>query len=175
MDFVTWNSFGSRNSTKMNYFRLLIPTLVLTLTLGLAQAQGTAKHNPMRLASYNALSKTAMVIKDAQGKVKAGRVYTGKLARAVNHQRFAVKLHRKGEYVSAIHHSRYARRLAVDAIKANRGKVAGSMETDDAVIKEASPPDAELDGAIPGAELDKVYEKDQEAVDVAVEAIGMNE
>lgn len=67
------------------------------------------------------IRKTAMIIMVAHKKVKDGKVYTGDLARAIAHQKFAIKLFRAGDYFRAIHHSRRARFLAVEAIKANKG------------------------------------------------------
>ncbi len=132
------------------------------------------KHNPNRLGSYNAISKTAMVLKDAQSKVKFGKVYTGKLARAINQQNFAVKQHRAGNFIEAIHHTRYSRRLAIEAIKANRGKIAGSMETDAAGIKEISPIDTDLDD-LSSSGLEKSYVKDQEVLEAPILEVGPNE
>jgi len=67
------------------------------------------------------IRKTAMIIMVAHKKVKEGKVYTGDLARAIAHQKFAIKLFRAGDYFRAIHHSRRARFLAIEAIKANKG------------------------------------------------------
>src|ERR1035437_3009359 len=67
------------------------------------------------------IRKTATIILVAHKKVKEGKVYTGNLARAIAHQKFAVRLYRAGEYFRAIHHSRRARVLAIEAIKANKG------------------------------------------------------
>lgn len=67
------------------------------------------------------IRKTAVVIMVAHKKVKEGKVYTGNLARAIAHQKFAIKLYRAGDYFRAIHHSRRARFLAIEAIKANKG------------------------------------------------------
>ena len=67
------------------------------------------------------IRKTAMIIMVAHRKVKDGKVYTGDLAHAIAHQKFAIKLFRAGDYFRAIHHSRRARFFAVEAIKANKG------------------------------------------------------
>lgn len=67
------------------------------------------------------IRKTAVIIMVAHKKVKEGKVYTGNLARAIAHQKFAIRLYRAGDYFRAIHHSRRARFLAVEAIKANKG------------------------------------------------------
>ena len=68
------------------------------------------------------IRKTAVVIMHAYRRVKTEHVYTGNLARAIAHQKFAIRLYREGKYFKAIHHSRMARRLAILALKANKGE-----------------------------------------------------
>ena len=158
------------------YSRCLFVMIVLLFSIpGLnAQMTGTkattAKPNgSIQLHSHNAVTQTALIIKDAQMTVKKGKVYSGNLAKAVNQQNLAVTLYNKGEYVTAIHHTRYARKLAVGTIRANRGKVATSMENDGAVISEASPSDADMDAAVEGMAGNQL--KDQTAVDAVIKVV----
>ncbi|MCC7301434.1 MAG: hypothetical protein IT233_02220 [Bacteroidia bacterium] len=67
------------------------------------------------------LHRTAVVIFHAHKWVKQGKNYTGDLAKAIAHQRFAKKLYAQGKYHRAIHQSRVARLYAIKAIKANKG------------------------------------------------------
>lgn len=74
-----------------------------------------------KIHSRKAIRRTAIVIKNAQQKVKMNKNYTGDLSKAFAHQRFARKLHMRGLYGKAIHHTRVARIYARKAIKANKG------------------------------------------------------
>lgn len=67
------------------------------------------------------LHRSAVVIFHAHKLVKQNKNYTGDLARAIAHQRFAKKLYAQGKYHRAIHQSRMARLYAIKAIKANKG------------------------------------------------------
>lgn len=74
-----------------------------------------------KIHSRKAIRRTAVVINHAREKVKINKNYTGDLSKAVAHQRFARKLHAKGFYHRAIHHTRVARMYAKKAIMANKG------------------------------------------------------
>ncbi len=67
------------------------------------------------------LHRTAVVVFHAHKLVKQNKNYTGDLAKAIAHQRFAKKLYVQGKYYRAIHQSRVARMYALKAIKANKG------------------------------------------------------
>ena len=93
------------------------------------------------------LRRTAVTILVAHKKVKEGKVYTGDLARSIAHQRFARKLYREGKYFRAIHQSRRAKFLAIQAIKANKGAETADMRysKDDESAMKGGPSDDELD------------------------------
>lgn len=74
-----------------------------------------------KIHAHRVIKRTAIVIMAAHKKVKENKNYTGDLAKAIAHQKYARKLYRRGMYLRAIHHSRYARVLAIKAIKANKG------------------------------------------------------
>ena len=101
----------------MKTFKKLLLLLLFPAFTAFAPAEPMIKKEQAK----RVIRKTAMIILVAHKKVKEGKVYTGNLARAIAHQRFAIKLYRAGEYFRAIHHSRRARFLAVEAIKANKG------------------------------------------------------
>lgn len=111
------------------------------------------------------IRRTAAVIIVAHKKVKEGKVYTGNLARAIAHQRFARKLYRGGKYFRAIHHSRRARVLALMAIKANKGTETADMryaKEDEEALK-GGPSDDELDKAL-DKEMPGSSAKDEEVI-----------
>ena len=154
------------------FFARCFPLIVVLLFSGagisaqMANATSPKASPNIKLHSHNAVTQTALIIKDAQATVKRGKVYSGNLAKAVNQQNLAVTFYNKSEYIKAIHHTRYARKLAVGTIRANRGKVATSMENDGAVISEPSPTDADLDAAVEG--MAGMQLKDQTAVDAVL-------
>jgi hypothetical protein len=74
----------------------------------------------LRVKSNAVLRRTHVVIRRAYVAVKTGNSRTGHLARAIRHQRFAVRLHRQAFFARAIHHSRLARTLAITALRNNK-------------------------------------------------------
>ncbi len=79
----------------------------------------------------NVLKKTVNVILAAQKTVQNGRVYTGDLAKAVRHQRFAKFLLENGKYDRAVRQSLRARQLAYAAMKANRARYRENFDRDE--------------------------------------------
>jgi hypothetical protein len=138
----------------------LILCLISIITLGSvdAAAQAPGRRVPPRKAAVaqkivadkihtrKAIRRTAVVIRNAQEKVKMNKNYTGDLSRAIAHQRFARKLYMKGMYVKAIRHTRVARMYAKKAIQANKG--AGIAEAnftpEEEELMKDSPSDQEL-------------------------------
>ena len=96
------------------------------------------------------IRRTTVVILVAHKKVKEGKVYTGNLAKAIAHQKFARKLYRNGKFFRAIHHSRRARHLAILAIKANKGAESNDMRysKEDEESMKGGPTDADLDAEL---------------------------
>ena len=111
------------------------------------------------------LRRSAAVIFVAHKKVKEGHVYTGQLARAIAHQKFARRLYREGKYFRAIHHSRRARMLAIAAIKANKGVESADLryakEDEDAM--KGGPSDEDLDKALL-KEMPNEPQKDEDVI-----------
>ena len=112
------------------------------------------------------LRRTAVVILVAHKKVKEGKVYTGDLARAIAHQKFALKLYREGKYFRAIHHSRRAKMLAIMAIKANKGAESTEMkyEKQDENAFKGGPSDDELDKEIAKEMPAEAAAKDEDVI-----------
>lgn len=111
------------------------------------------------------IRRTAGVIFVAHKKVKEGGVYTGNLAKAIAHQKYARRLYRAGKFFRAIHHSRRARQLAVLAIRANKGAESPDMRTskDEEEIMKGAPSDAELDTELQ-KEMPNESMKDEEVI-----------
>lgn len=165
----------------MKISRLII-ILFLLAGIGISE-NAMAQRGPRAKASRKAdkvharrvIRRTAGVILIAQKKVKEGKVYTGNLARAVAHQRYARKLYMQGKYLRAMHQSRRARRLAILAIQANKGTETADMKDtkeDDEIMNENPVSDSELD-----ADLDKdmpgYSTKDEDFVDAALNDIDL--
>lgn len=124
-------------------------TLKTFLILLLIPVFGFSRPRPQikKEQSKRVLRRTAVVILIAHKKVKEGHVYTGNLAKAIAHQKFARKLYREGKYFRAIHQSRRAKFLAMQAIKANKGAESADMRysKDNEAVMKGGPSDAELD------------------------------
>ena len=114
------------------------------------------------------IRKTALIIMVAHKKVKEGKVYTGDLARAIAHQKFAIKLFRAGEFYRAIHHSRRARFLAIQAIKANKGAEMAEwkLSKEEESSMENGPKDEELDKNL-AKEMPGESMKDEDVINIA--------
>lgn len=111
------------------------------------------------------IRRTAVVILVAHKKVKEGHVYTGNLARAIGHQRLAIRLFRAGKYFRAIHHSRRARHLAILAIKANKGaeNAEWNYSKEEEATMKGGPNDDELDKAL-AKEMPDASTKDEDVI-----------
>ena len=123
--------------------------LALCVVIGVASAADAEPRGreARKEAARAMIKKTAVVILYAHEKVKENKVYTGDLARAVKHQRFAKQLYVQGRYLRAMDHTRRARLLAFRAIKANKGQAPAGSEL---AVKDwaGMPADAELDAAL---------------------------
>ena len=95
-----------------------------------ARANTRAVRHADKVHARRVIRRTAYVILEAQKKVKENKVYTGNLARAIAHQRYARRLYLQGNYLRAMHQSRRARRLAILAIQANNGTETADMKED---------------------------------------------
>lgn len=140
--------------------------IILTMLLMSGFAFSVCGHQPItRIKARVVIKRTAAVIIAAHHAVKQGKVYTGKYARAVAHQRYAKLLFARGNFLRAIHHSRYARLLAVQAIKENKGvppREAAFTAEEEGMFKNL-PPDSELDAEIK-KENPKASFKDEESL-----------
>lgn len=109
--------------------------------------QAKAIHQSNMAQAIHVIKRTNKVILVAHNQVKKNKVYTGDLAKAVHHQRYAKKLLAMHKAHRAIQHSRLARMYAFQAIKQNKGMVSKEMQFNDEESKAMGEniSDAELD------------------------------
>ncbi len=170
----------------MKTSRLLI---LLMLLLGIAvsstanaqRARGPKQKAAVRKAdrvhARRVIRRTAGVILHAQKKVKEGKVYTGYLAKAVAHQRYARRLYMKGNYLRAMHQSRRARHFAILAIQANKGTETADLKLDkedEQVMNDNPVSDAELDKELE-EQMPGYSTKDEDFVDAAIAEIDLSD
>ena len=98
--------------------------------------------------SIQIINTTAKVIHEAHRAVKAEKNFTGDLAVAVKHQKFAQKLFKEEKYKAAADHAMFARKSAVKAIKANKKPVRAEYEKKQVAVKEKMPSEEELKAAV---------------------------
>jgi hypothetical protein len=135
----------------------LLFLLLISLGMGISANAQRQRATPRQKAAVRRADKvharrvirrTAYVILKAQKQVKEGKVYTGDLARAIAHQRYARKLYFQGKFLRAMHQSRRARQFAILAIQANKGTETADMKLDpedEAVMADSTVSDAQLD------------------------------
>ncbi|TND01783.1 MAG: hypothetical protein FD123_4159 [Bacteroidetes bacterium] len=173
----------------MKNFRIVLLLVIFSIAgLGFTEAQGqpprkgpkkavAAKRHADKVHARRAIRRTTFVIHRAHKAVKENKVYTGNLARAVAHQRFARRLYMNGKFLRAMHQSRVARRYAILALKANKGEESADLafdKEDEAIMNDNPVSDQELQ-----AELDKEMPgystKDEDFVDKEISDIDIGE
>jgi hypothetical protein len=106
----------------------------------------------VKIRTRKYIHRTSVVLMYAHNQLKKGQNYTGDLAKAVAHQRYARKLFVTGNFQRAIYHSRRARLLAFASVEANKGSVNREWEFNkeeaSATQAAAIPADQELDQAL---------------------------
>lgn len=102
-----------------------------------------------RIAARKCIKRTTVVMMHAHQKLKENKVYTGNMAKAVRHQRYARVLFHEGKFVRAIHQSRRARQLAFLVIQANKGTVNKEWELTGEENPAGAPNDAALEKELP--------------------------
>jgi hypothetical protein len=142
----------------------------LLFALALATPLEADAQPRLRMKSRKVLNRTNLVLVKAKQDVKQGQVYTGKLALAVRHQRFARSLHRRGMFVRAINHSRRARVLAFAAIQANNQQVPAEYQFQGDEGAEGAVNDAQLDASLQ-TEMPDGPTNDQDALQGAEEDV----
>lgn len=137
----------------------------------------TAVRKADKMRAKRVIRRTAIVIRHAQNLVRENKNYTGDLARAIAHQRYARKLYFEGKYLRAMHQSRRARQLAVLSIQANKGTEpagAANEKEDEDIMNQEKVSDADLDTELeqnsPGYST-----KDEDFVNAALEEIDLSD
>ncbi len=140
---------------------LLVMLLIGCFTLGTgitneasAQRQ-TQVGKQLKNHSRKMINRTFVVLNKARQAAKSGQNFTGDLARAKAHQRFAVKMHHEGKLRLAMYHTHRSRVLARKFINDNNGQLPVEADfTQDELDKLGNiPPDDELDGRLPAQEF----------------------
>lgn len=141
----------------LNFRIIAILAFLLIQTSLFAQEPNVPKEKAL-----NVLLRTNRVIGHAHRAVKMGKVYTGDLAKAVRHERLAKRLYLKGMYHKAIVHSKRARLLAIQAIKANNVKPTSdcSITPEEEKLVGQSPSDQDLDNELSKENVEDVKEQD---------------
>lgn len=166
----------------------ILTILMLLLGLGISEnasaqrgprtpRQKAAIHHADKVHARRVIRRTAYVILAAQKKVKENKNYTGDLARAIAHQRYARKLYFQGKFLRAMHQSRRARYFAILAIQANKGTETADMKNnpeDETVMNDSPVSDADLDKELETASPG-YSQKDQDFVDAALSDIDLSD
>lgn len=139
--------------------------------------QKAAVRKADKIHARRVIRRTAYVILAAQKKVKENKNYTGDLARAIAHQRYARRLYFQGKFLRAMHQSRRARYFAILAIQANKGTETADMKLDpedEGVMNDSPATDAELDKELEDA-TPGYSQKDQDFVDAALNDLDLSD
>lgn len=141
--------------------------LVLCLTISAANASAI---RVSRDASKYLLDRTNLVLLAAQAELKAGQVYTGNLAKAIAHQRYATSLWVDGNYADAVNHSYRARVLALSVINVNNGIIKAAYDFDKAEQRyiKSAPHDEQLDKVLE-KDLSYYYKQDQDFITAVID------
>ncbi len=157
----------------------LLAFLLAFLVIGITQTADAQKHQRKspkakkeRKHARKFLNRTNVFIHKTAKAVKKNKVYTGKLVKAVKHQKRAKQLFKGKRYKKAVHHSYRARKLAFKAFKANKKKNVAKkweLEKDEEALVEDAPDDASIDAEIQGT--DQTSNSDEDVVDEKLEDI----
>lgn len=143
--------------------KLFLAISILTM---LSYDSIAATQPSQRIAARKCIRRTAVVIVHADKVVKQNKVYTGNLAKAIRHQRYARFLFRQGKFVRAIHQSRRARQLAFLAIQANKGSVNKEWEFTKEENTGQAPSNEELEKELPAETANLNDDSKISAVDI---------
>lgn len=110
-------------------------------------AQGRGNKGPHKKQCLMVMKRTHFVIVEARKAIKLNKNYTGKFAKARLHQKVARRKFTAGQFLRAIHHSRYARLLAFKVIQENKGTIPQGYDfnPEELQVIGTNPQDAELE------------------------------
>ncbi len=123
-----------------------IKILVLTFSLFLSVFTIKAAPNADKVKAKAVIIKTNNALGIAHMTLKKTRKFTGKLGRAIKHERFAIKQYKAGDFDKSIYHSFYARKLAAEIMQENNAKTNTLFlfAADETTLKASSPSDEDL-------------------------------
>ncbi|MDD5066653.1 MAG: hypothetical protein PHF84_06360 [bacterium] len=144
---------------------LLLGSIIINPLQTAGQDKAVQKRMVKKITARKVIKKTAVLILRAYKIVKENKVYTGNLARAISHQKYAKKLYLGKVFNGAVYHSLRARKLALLAIKANRKEGPSEIKKDqeENAITLEMPPDDDLDKTLK-QELPSETEKDEDVL-----------
>jgi hypothetical protein len=125
---------------------MMLTLIALMIAPAIAQKKGPKPN--YKANAKRVIAVTQVVIHKTKKAVKENKVYTGNLAKAIRHQRFARKLFAQGKYIRAMHQSRRARYFAKLAYAANKGADSDDMnfsKEDDDLMNTNPVNDTDLD------------------------------
>lgn len=126
--------------------------------------------NDYKIISHNMINKNIPILQRAQAALNIGKNYTGDFSKAVQHQRKAREMYRKGLYDKAAYHAKAARGRAISSIKANKGVVdkEWNYSKEEADSTKNAPSKEELE-----KELPKESASDEKMSKVKIEELGV--
>lgn len=126
--------------------------------------------NDYKIISHNMINRNIPILQRAKAALNIGKNYTGDFSKAVQHQRKAREMYRKGLYDKAAYHAKAARGRAISSITANKGMVEKdwnySKEEEDSTKNAPSKEELEK-------ELPKESAGDEEMSKIKVEELGV--
>ena len=132
-----------------------------------AKAKVVKRYNH-KVVSRNLIKGNVPILKRAQVQLKTGKNYTGDFSKAIRHQKYAIKMYKKGLYVKAALHARASRRYAFNTIKANKGKIDDSWN-----ISKEEALDASSDAQTVETELPEEELSETELMNIQLEELGL--
>jgi hypothetical protein len=126
----------------MSKIKILLLAFIFLSTI-LTNAESS---NADKAKAKAVITKTTNAIGIAHMTVKKTKKYSGKLGKAVKHERYAIKQYKAGNYDKSIYHSFYARKLADEIMKENGAKtnMLFLFTPDEKALMSSSPSDDDL-------------------------------
>lgn len=155
---------------RRSFIFILISFAALCLLEAGPRQQAAKRRAVQNVTARKVMKRTAVVLLYARKVVRENKVYTGNLARAVTHQKYARKLFAGRMFNQAVYHSLRARRLALLAVKANKKEAPkeGTLDKDEDDLSKETPADDELDKEVKKAFPDDSL-NDEDAASAASE------
>ncbi len=141
------------NLKKINpVMKNIIVSLFIMFAFSIAHSQTITVEQQM-------IRTTGFAVHSAHKAVLSKGIYTGNLAKCIEHQRYAVSQYKAGNISVAVFHSARARNLAFQVIEANSSKINSTLQftAEEKALMNAMPSDSELDKILKGDLNDQKY------------------